>query len=57
MHELTQFNVKINMTSFPAESREIIFTDLDDILKLAVTIPQDDPLAFAACITSFYFQD
>jgi hypothetical protein len=48
MHELTQFNVKINMTSFPAESIEIIFTALDDVLKLAVTIPQEDPLAFSA---------
>ncbi len=51
-HELTQFNVKINRTSFPSESREIIFTALDDILKLAVSIPQEDPLAFSA-YTSF----
>jgi hypothetical protein len=48
MHELPQFNVKINRTSFPAESREIIFTALDDVLKLAICIPQEDPLAFSA---------
>jgi len=48
MHELTQFNVKINRTSFLTENRENIFTALDDILKLAVSIPQEDPLAFFA---------
>jgi hypothetical protein len=48
MHELTQFNVKINLTSFPAESREIIFSALDDVFKLALTISQGDPLAFSA---------
>jgi len=39
LHELTQFNVKVNMTSFPNESREVIFTTLDTILKLAMTLP------------------
>ncbi len=48
MHELTQFNVKIIRTSFPAERRQIIFPAIDDVLKLAVTIPQEDPLAFSA---------
>jgi hypothetical protein len=48
MHELTQFYVKINRTSFPTESREIIFSALDDVLKLAVTIPREDPLVFSA---------
>ena len=48
MHELTQFNVKINRTSFPIESSEIIFTALDDVFKLAVSIPQEYPLAFSA---------
>jgi hypothetical protein len=48
MHELIQFNVKINRTSFPMESRETIFSALDDILKLEITIPQEDPLAFSA---------
>ena len=48
MHELAQFNVKISISSFPAESKDIIFSVLDDMFKLAVTIPQDDPLAFYA---------
>ncbi len=48
MQELTQFNVKINWTFFPTESRENIFIALDQVLKLAVTIPQEDPLAFSA---------
>jgi hypothetical protein len=48
LHELTQFNVKVNRTSFPSESREVIFTTLDTILKLAMTLPQQDPLAFSA---------
>jgi len=55
MHELTRFNVKINRTSFPTESREIIFSALDDILKLAVSIPQEDPLAFSAYIAFILF--
>jgi len=55
LNELTQFNVKINRTSFPAESRETIFTALDDILKLAVSISQDDPLAVASYIAFILF--
>ncbi len=38
LHELPQFNAKINRTSFLSEIREIIFDTLDDILKLVVTI-------------------
>jgi hypothetical protein len=40
--------VKINRTAFPKESRELIFSALDTLLKLAVTIHQDDTLAFSA---------
>ena len=47
-HELTQYNVKINKTTFPKEIRELIFAALDSVPKLAVTTPQDDPLAFSA---------
>jgi hypothetical protein len=49
------FNVKVNRTTFPNESRDIIFNTLDDILKLAITIPQDDPLAFASYIAFVLF--
>ena len=48
LHELTQFNVKINRTSFPKESREVIFNAVDTVLKLAVSMPQHDPLAFSS---------
>jgi hypothetical protein len=48
LHELTQFNVKINRISFPNESKEVIFSALDSVLELAVTIPDQDPLAFSA---------
>jgi hypothetical protein len=40
--------VKINRISFPNERKEIIFSALDSIIKLAVMIPQQDPLAFSA---------
>jgi hypothetical protein len=53
--ELPKFNVKINKTSFPAESRKIIFFDLDDVLKRVITIPQYDPLAFYAYIAFVLF--
>jgi hypothetical protein len=43
------------MTSFPAENREIIFSALDDTLKLAITIPHDDPLSFASYIAFSLF--
>ena len=55
LNELTMFNVKVNRTTFPNESREFIFNTLDDILKLATTIPQDDPLAFASYIAFILF--
>jgi hypothetical protein len=55
LHELTQFDVKVNTISFPAESREIIFFALDDVLKLAVSISQNDPLAFHAYIAFVLF--
>ena len=48
LHELTHHNVKINRTTFPREGREAVFNALDTILDLATTIPQDDPLSFAA---------
>jgi hypothetical protein len=38
LHELTQLNVKINKISFPSENNEAIFSALDSVLKLAVTI-------------------
>jgi hypothetical protein len=40
--------VKVNRTSFPNESREVIFTTLNTILKLAMTLPHQDPLAVSA---------
>jgi hypothetical protein len=48
LHELTHHNVKVNKTSFPKESREVVFAALDAVLDLAVSIPQEDPLAFAS---------
>jgi hypothetical protein len=39
LHELTMFNVKVDRTIFPNESRDMIFNTLDDIPKLAITIP------------------
>jgi hypothetical protein len=49
LHELTHYNVKINKTTFSKESTETVFAALDTIMELAVTIPQDKTLAFAAC--------
>ncbi len=48
LHELTNFNVKINRTAFPREGREDVFTSLDAILELAISLPQDNPQAFLA---------
>jgi hypothetical protein len=55
LHELTQFNVKVNRRSFPSESREAIFNALDDVFKLAITLPQDNPLSTAAYIAFILF--
>jgi hypothetical protein len=43
------------MISFPTESKEIVFSNLDDILNLALSIPQNDPLAFHAYIAFVLF--
>ncbi len=48
LNELTHHNVKVNRTSFPKESREIVFAALDAFMDLAVSLPQEDPLAFAS---------
>ena len=48
LHELTNFNVNINRTTFPKEGREVVFVVLDAILDLAMSLPHDNPLAFAA---------
>jgi hypothetical protein len=42
------FNVKIKKKTFPIENGELIRTTLDNILKLATSLPQEDPLAFNA---------
>jgi hypothetical protein len=55
LHELTHHNVKIDMTTFPREGREAVFNALDTILELATSIPQDDPLAFAAYSAYVFF--
>jgi hypothetical protein len=48
LHELINFNVKVNLTTFPREGREALFSALDAILELASSIPQDNPIAFLA---------
>jgi hypothetical protein len=55
LHELTHHNVKVNRTSFPKESKEIIFAALDAVLDLAVSIPQEDPLVFASYVAFVLF--
>ena len=48
LHKLTHFNVKIIGSNFPRESMEIVFSALDTILELTISIPQDDSLSFEA---------
>ena len=42
------FNVKINRKTLPSENGELIRTTLGNILSLATSLPQEDPLAFPA---------
>jgi hypothetical protein len=57
LHELTNFNVKINRTTFPREGIEVVFSALDAILELATSIPQDNPLAFPVYSDFVFFPE
>ena len=48
LNELAQFNVKIKRTIIPRKSKEGMLIALEIILELAITIPQEDTLAFSA---------
>jgi len=42
----SKYIIKIQI-SFPMESREVIISAMDNVLKLAVSIPQQEPMAFS----------
>jgi len=47
-NEISMFNLKINRKTFLRENGELVRTTFDNILCLATSLPQDNPLVFPA---------